>query len=400
MKNHSIPIVVAGHVCLDIIPAFGAGAGGIASLRPGNLAAVGPAVLAGGGPVANTGLALHRLGLPVALMGKVGADGLGGVLLEVFRRRGKELAAGMIVAKGEDTSYTVVLSPPGTDRAFLHCVGANDTFSAGDIDYASLPQRGIFHFGYPPLMRRMYASGGRGLAEVFRRAKGRGLTTSLDMARPDPASESSRADWAAILARALPHVDLFCPSIDEILFLLDRPAFARLEAGSAAAGSPGYDGEVLSRMASRLLDMGAGAVLLKLGDQGLYLRTSASAKRQARIGAIAAEKKSAWNDREILSPCFEVRVEGTTGSGDCTIAGLLAALAKGLSPEAAVTAATAVGACCCEAADSTSGVPKWSAVQKRIREGWPRREVRIALPNWRRNEANGLWFGPGDANPT
>jgi sugar/nucleoside kinase (ribokinase family) len=197
-------------VCLDIIPGFGAGGGGIEGLRPGSLTGVGPAILAGGGPVSNAGLALHRLGLPVALMGKVGADPLGRLLLDVFRRRGEELAAGMIVVPGEDTSYTIVLSPPGTDRLFLHCPGANDTFGADDIDYAGLPRGGIFHFGYPPLMRRMYAAGGRELAEIFRRVKARGLATSLDLARPDPASPAGRADWASILRR--PTWTCSCPA--------------------------------------------------------------------------------------------------------------------------------------------------------------------------------------------
>jgi hypothetical protein len=172
-------------------------------------------------------------------------------------------------------------------------------------------------------------------------------------------------------------------------------------------------------MAARLLDMGAAAALLKLGDQGLYLRTTADARRLAEAGVIAgggchgcaapvrrrapvhgcfAAVAPAWAGREVLSPCFAVRVAGTTGSGDCTIAGFLAALVKGLSPEGAVTAATAVGACCCEAADSTSGVPRWSAVQGRIRRGWRRREVRIALPGWRHDKATGLWFGPWDGD--
>ena len=399
MTNQGAQIVVAGHICLDIIPAFrptGAGIGDI--LRPGKLVDVGPAILATGGPVSNTGLALHRLGEPVALMGKVGDDLLGGAVLEILRRQGPELASGMIVAKGVGTSYTVVLSPPGTDRIFLHCPGANDTFCAADIDYGRLPAGGVFHFGYPPLMRRMYEGNGEEVSEIFRRVKARGLTTSLDMARPDPASDAGRADWPAILRAALPHVDIFCPSIDEILFMLDRPRFERMEraAHSSAAtagtggGDPGFDGDCLSEIASRLLDMGAALVVLKLGDQGLYLRTSANANR------LAVAKDSAWVGRELLSPCFQVDVVGTTGSGDATIAGFLAAMTKGLSPEEAATAATAVGACCCEAADSTSGVRPWGEVQERLRGGWRRREVRVKLDGWHPDLASGLWFGARD----
>ena len=288
----SVPqIVVAGHLCLDIIPTFrptGAAIGDI--LRPGKLVDVGPAILATGGAVSNTGLSLHRLGSAVALMGKVGDDIFGGAVLEIIRRQGPELASGMIVAKGASTSYSVVLSPPGTDRIFLHCPGANDTFCAADIDYARLPPGGVFHFGYPPLMRRMYEGRGEEVSEIFRRVKARGLTTSLDMARPDPASDAGKADWPAILRATLPHVDLFCPSIDEILFMLDRPRFERME--KATAGDPGFDSECLSEIASRLLDMGAAVVALKLGDQGLYLRTTADAERLAASRVVCREDAS------------------------------------------------------------------------------------------------------------
>ena len=105
---------------------------------------------------------------------------------------------------------------------------------------------------------------------------------------------------------------------------------------------------------------------------------------------------SSWVGRELLSPCFQVDVVGTTGSGDATIAGFLAAMTKGLSPEEAATAAAAVGACCCEAADSTSGVRPWGEVQERIRQGWRRREVRVKLDGWRDDARTGLWRGPKD----
>jgi sugar/nucleoside kinase (ribokinase family) len=48
--------------------------------------------------------------------------------------------------------------------------------------------------------------------------------------------------------------------------------------------------------------------------------------------------------------------DGTTGSGDCTIAGFHAGLLRGLPPEDAMTAAVAVGACYCEVPDATTGV--------------------------------------------
>ena len=124
-------IIVAGHCCLDIIPSFASTADG--EFHPGKLVDVGPALLAPGGTVSNVGLSLNRLGAPVRMVGKVGDDHFGHILLALYAERDPALAHGMIVAPGEVTSYSVVISPPGSDRIFLHCSGANHTFSADDL---------------------------------------------------------------------------------------------------------------------------------------------------------------------------------------------------------------------------------------------------------------------------
>lgn len=387
-------VIVAGHICLDIIPTFPAGTSPVGELLvPGKLLDVGPAILSTGGAVPNTGLALHRLGLGVALMGKVAPDLLGRAILDLLRAHGSGLADGMIVADGGTTSYSVVISPPGTDRIFLHCPGANDTFEAADIDYASLPPAKVFHFGYPPLMKRMYDDGGEQLASIFRQVKSRGLTTSLDLARPDPASPAGKAPWEAILRRVLPHVDVFLPSVDELLFMLDPSRFDQLQAGGQ------MDPAVLSTLSGRLLDMGAGVVVLKLGADGCYVRTSPRRDRVANMGAAAPADLANWTDRELLSPCFLADVAGTTGAGDCTIAGFLAGLVHGLTVEDALTAATAVGACSVETADATSGVRSWKEVQARVAAGWRRRPVAMPLTGWSSGD-RGLFVGPRDIAKT
>ena len=320
-------VVVAGHICLDIIPKFERPV----TLEPGKLFKIGPPVMATGGAVSNTGIALHRLGVRTRLMGKVGDDLFGRAILDVVRPIDPE---GMIIAPGMASSYTVVISPPGVDRTFLHCTGANDTFVADDVDYDRLAGARLFHFGYPTLMRSIYADGGQQMETIFRRVKQRGLITSLDMSYPDPQSEAGKVDWPAWLQRVLPHVDVYLPSLDETQFMLGKkPA---------------------NELARQLHDWGAGIVGLKLGSDGLFCL---------------------WNDREYHAPCFAVNVVGTTGSGDCTIAGFLAGLLRGLPAEDVMCAAVAVGACCCEAADATSGVRPWDEVQRRIQAGWKRRQT-------------------------
>ncbi len=398
MKPTSNEIIVAGHICVDIIPQFPEGQVRYDELlRPGKLTVVGPATISTGGSVSNTGIALNRLGLPAVLMGKVGDDLYGRALIDALRTMGNKFTQGMIVAKGETTSYSVVISPPGVDRMFLHCPGANDTFGIEDIGFTNLGDAKLFHFGYPPIMRRMFIDGGVELEGIFMRARQKGMTTSLDMSMPDPASESGRADWKALLERVLPQVDIFLPSFEEILFMLNRRLFDDLMSGSVKRENVLENGELLGSLAEELIRMGAPVIGIKLGEDGLYLKTSSDQERVKRMGNSTPRYFDRWIGRELLVPCFEVEVAGTTGAGDSTIAGFLAGLVFGLSPEQTMRSAAGVGAFNVEKADATSGIPTWQEVQDRISAGWKTRPFCFAVGGWSFDEKQGVWHAKGDS---
>ncbi|WP_296975328.1 carbohydrate kinase family protein [Thermobacillus sp. ZCTH02-B1] len=247
-------------------------------------------------------------------------------------------------------------------------------------------------------MKRMYADGGTELAGMLHEVKRMGLTTSLDMAMPDPASEAGRADWIAILEQVLPRVDVFMPSMEEILYMLDRPFYERLVSAKGDIAEH-LDGEDLRALADRMIGMGAAIVAVKLGEHGLYLRTAGECRLRS-MGSCAPENVGAWAGRELLATCYQVEVAGTTGAGDCTIAGFLAGLLKGLSPESVMRAAVAVGACNVERQDAVSGIPSWEAVQRRIEAGWPKRANRLRLDGWRLDPDAELWVGPNDGKIT
>lgn len=404
VSGNAPKIIVAGHICLDVIPTFPVTKSAApVALVPGRLLHVGAASRSTGGAVPNTGGALHKLGLPVELLAKVGDDGFGAEILQLLRTQDPKLAAGIKVERGAITSYTIVLSPPGMDRIFLHCSGANDTFTAQDISAALRKHHAsgggggaLFHFGYPPLMRQMYQHGGHELQRVFAQAHAAGLTTSLDMAFPDLQAEAGQMDWSAILKRVLPQVDIFLPSVEELLIMLDRPTYMRALKRSGKAGGGGFsiqrevDGALLHQLSGQLLELGVAVAVIKLGDQGIYLRTTSNVKRLQKMGRAAPKNPQAWCDREFIVPCFRVQVAGTTGSGDCTIAGFLAAVAQGADPESAATTAVAVGACSVEQPDATSGVPTWNALQKRLAGRWPRLPVSLKLTGWTKDQSRAV----------
>ena len=183
-KGDKKTAVVSGHICLDVFPDMGhLPDGQFESLfRPGHLISVGQAGFSTGGPVSNVGLALHHLGIPTKLNAMVGDDPYGRIVLEIIGSKGKNLLKGLRVDPDEPTSYSIIISPPGVDRIFLHCPGVNNTFSAKDIDQDLIAQADLFHFGYPPIMRQIFKHNGAELVTIFQQAKDNGITTSLDMA--------------------------------------------------------------------------------------------------------------------------------------------------------------------------------------------------------------------------
>jgi len=375
--KRDIDVVAAGHICVDITPAFGQVSGSTIGeiLRPGKLLVVGAPTISTGGPVSNTGLALRRLGLKVSLMGKCGDDPFGQVLLDILRREAPGAESGMSVVPGEKTSYTIVIVIPGIDRIFLHCPGSNDTFGAEDVDLDVVRRARLFHFGYPPLMRRMYAGGGVELAKVMKEAREAGAVTSLDLALPDPDSEAGRADWRAILSKALPHVDVFLPSLEELLFMLRRKRFDELTHGASSIADT-FGPDDVRGLADECLKMGARVVVLKCGHVGAYVRTAHSLDGMKELLGEPAH----WKDIELFEPtCRVEKIVSTTGSGDSSIAGFLAAMLRGLSPKQCMSVLTIVGAQNLSALDAVSGVRSWDETLDQLATSPMKNAVRDGL---------------------
>lgn len=373
-------VVMAGHLCLDVIPdlsSLQSASEGGTLMEPGRLLRIGPAVMALGGAVANTGIALAKLGVATELMGKVGEDGIGKTILETLA--GLELpnldyTHGMIVQPGEASSYTLVLNPPQVDRCFLHCSGANDTFSPEDLHLEKMEGANLLHFGYPTLMHAMYTQPER-LAERLSAIQEQGVRVSMDVTLPDPQGPEGSVDWRGWFSQVLPYVDIFLPSLEETLFMLHRPLFEEVmqrlsESGEAVSPATLVSFAQLDALAGELLELGVEIAGIKLGDQGIYLKTRNKLSRC--VEGFSPELTEKWQGRKLLASCFDVSVAGTTGSGDCTIAGFLAGWLQSWSPEETLRFAVGVGACNVQAPDATSGIPSREEVLRRMEE-WPRK---------------------------
>lgn len=370
--------VVAGHICLDITPVFPKQTAGMAGkvLVPGSLIHMDGVDVHTGGAVANTGLAMKKLGGNVRLMGKVGRDAFGGIVKNIL----SEYDAGDALIETEDaaTSYTVALAIPGIDRIFLHDTGANDTFCKEDLDMALIRDADLFHFGYPTLMKKMYENGGEEFLSLLASVKKTGAAVSLDLAAIDPDSAAAAQDWRLILAQTLPLVDFFVPSVEELCYMLDEEKYR-----SWKERADGRDvTEVLTMkdiepLGNQVLELGAKAVMIKCGAPGIYYKTGNRPAMEALCEKLELPLEK-WADQEGFEVSYKPdAVRSGTGAGDTSIAAFLMSVLRGKSLKESVEMAAGAGACCVSAYDALSGIPSYETLEDKIKQGWEKNPYHI-----------------------
>lgn len=365
-------IIAAGHICLDITPIFtGEKVDKLNEiLAPGKLINMEGISIHTGGSTANTGLGLKFLGANVRIMAKVGCDLLGKMVGQILKSHG--VTEGLIYDEKSSTSYSIVLAIPGVDRIFLHDSGANDRYFASDIQNADYDSVDLFHFGYPPLMKSIYQNNGEELLKVIKLIKEKRIPISMDMASVDPKSEAGSVDWMKILERTLPYVDVFLPSIEEIMFMLDKEKYNDIivRAGERDITEILDIENDVKPLGEKLLAMGTKIVLLKCGRAGIYLATASEEKLEELSSEIGLNK-SVWSSVRIFERCFKPdKICSGTGAGDTCIAAFLMALLTGETPQSSIQLAAAEGASCVEAYDALGGLRTLSELKDKISSGW------------------------------
>lgn len=309
-------VIVAGHLCVDLTPSLNRGF----VAEPGRLHDVGPLRARLGGCVANTGRALMRAGIDTMLRADVGTDALATLVRDLARAEGFA-PDGLVSRPDATTSYSIVIESPGVDRSFWHHSGANDLFTADDVD---LDGAGILHVGYPSLLAGLRADDGAALRRLFDRASAAGTTTSLDFAVVDE-SHATATDWGAFLDRVLPATDIVSPSIDDL-----RSIAATVDAAWFDASAEDLAGDLVRR--------GAAVAMVSAGAAGLHLAVGSEAR--LRRAGDALSRLMGWAEASVSAPAVPpARIVSTNGAGDAATAGLVAAVLRGVSPTEALDAA-------------------------------------------------------------
>ena len=126
-------IIVAGHICVDIVPRLPASA----VIEPGKLIEIGPLSITLGGCVANTGGDLSHMGAPVKLCAAIGRDDLGDFVTRAFIEQELD-DTGLQIINQKGTSYSLVFQPENADRTFWHYNGANALFDENLVDFSKV----------------------------------------------------------------------------------------------------------------------------------------------------------------------------------------------------------------------------------------------------------------------
>jgi sugar/nucleoside kinase (ribokinase family) len=288
-------IVVADHVCTPIshLPAAG------------ELVMAEGMLLTIGGCAANAAVDLTKMGVQVAVVGRVGGDIFGRIVADLLKERGVDVSS-LQVSEGRDTSQTLIVNVAGQDRRFIHTFGANGEFRAADIPLDRLDRCRVLYLGGYLLMPRMVQEE---LVPVFARARQKGVKTVLDVATPGP------ADYLPRLEKLLPHVDVFLPNNHE----------AELICGEK---DPIKQAEFFHRL-------GAGTVVITLGGEGAVL---------------------VQHNLRLRAGVYPIDYVDGSGGGDAFDAGFIYGILHNLDAADCLRIASALGASCVRAIGTTPGV--------------------------------------------
>lgn len=270
-----------------------------------------------GGDALNQAITLSALGAKTGLMGAVGNDALGDVLMNRLAAYPIEVLNRRIDAK---TGISIVLCRTDGERHFVLQTGHNERFCYEHIDEQAVRDAGVVSIGSCMGMKAMDGADTLRLLEL---ASSAGATTAMDF--------------------KITHGDYDMPRVYECI----RTADYLLPSEGDAAKLTGEKHDP-KRMVEGLRDLGARNLILKLGDRGCYVAADGV---EMQIPACA-------------SSCVD-----TTGAGDTFAAAFLYGKCRGWDVETCARFANAAGAIAVETRGANGAVRSEAQVRMRMEAG-------------------------------
>ena len=278
--------------------------------RVGETVSAGSLLVNRGGKGANQAVAARRLGADVRMIGCVGDDDSGGEIRRALLEQGI----------GADGLVTTPEAATGTALIFVDPQGRNQIGVAPGANHrltVEMARRGEDAIAW---------------AEV--------VLCQLEVPVPVVrwALETARRHGAITVLNPAPVQELS----DELLSLVDYLTPNEGEA-TALTGTDVTDLDTVRRAAARLVERGAGAVVVTLGEQGALVCDGGSA---------------------VHFEAFPVEAVDTTGAGDAFNGALAVGLAAGGSLEQVIPLASAAGALTCTRRGAQAALPTRADVER------------------------------------
>ena len=306
-------IVVFGSLNADLVQT-------VARLpKPGETLAGGDLKTFSGGKGANQACAAGRMGARVAMIGQVGNDRLGSLLLDSLQSAGVNTER--VGKSDKPTGTAVILVLPDGENLIVISAGANATVTP------EVAESGLADLGPRSLLLCQLETSLESVERSVSQAKAKGARTILD---PAPARQLS--------PELLHNVDFLTPNENEALMLLGKPP------------TPVDDDAQAEAVADELLALGPGTVVLKLGPRGCLLTT---------------QEGHQWVSG------FEVAALDTTAAGDTFNGAFATALSEGRPVIEAARFANAAGALSVTKPGAQSSIPSREEVDEFLRGSNP-----------------------------
>ena len=258
------------------------------------------------GTAAGTSVDLAKLGIETVVLGAIGDDELGELLVQMLDRHGVDTTR--LVRKQDDrTSVSILLiGDDGERQVVVRLPGANSHLSLDDVDFDAIAEADLLHVGGVDVLGKF---AGAPLREVMAFARSRGVPTSLDVLGPCDERIAER------LAPALRDADYFLPNADQLT-------------GMTGCSEP-------AEAAAALRRLGVGCVVATLGADGSLVSSDRG---------------------EAFLPAFDVPVLDTTGCGDAFAAGFIVGVLSGRDEQSAAWLGTAAAAQVVQGLGSDAGI--------------------------------------------
>lgn len=241
-----------------------------------------------GGKGANQAVAAARLGGSVEIVGRVGSDDFGRLLLDNLERN--NVTVGGVIRDGTAATGTaIIVVDANGQNSIVLSPGANGRLTPADVGPAVFSGARLLLLQFEVPLETVLAAA--------RAARESGLRVLLN---PAPAR--------LLPEELLKSIDFLIPNESELELL---------------AGLPVGDPASAEEAARRLIARGVPCVIVTLGSQG----------------ALLVEHERAWH-----FPAHPVQVVDTTAAGDAFVGGLATGILKGGSLQKAVQYANACGA--------------------------------------------------------